>query len=193
MLFPVIRLRSSFTLAVASVILCSCLSSQAQKQAPFSAAVTSERVREAQEAHIYRLLFRQSITYNRLADEADAAGDPKPYFRRLMPNRFKLDDYDSASLLRLSLAYQVEIAPVRKQIDAAKDAFLAKFPFGFRYPGMDMTQPAEIGELQDRENAITIRYRDLLRNELSSEVFQKVDKVMHETYANVGGSYSAEH
>lgn len=129
---------------------------------------------EARQAHAWRLLFRQSVTYNRLADEADAAGKPDPHFRRILATRLHLSDFDAASLLRISLAYQAEEDPVRKQIAAEIMAYRARLPFDRKALGKDVVRPPDLGPLHAQEDEIALRYRDLLRNAMRPEDFQKM-------------------
>jgi hypothetical protein len=137
---------------------------------------------EVKEAQIYRLLFRQSLTYKRLADEADAAGAPKPHFRRILANRLQLSEADAASLLRLSLAYQAELDPIQNKIDALKAAFLAKYSLGVKAPWQDARPPEELGDLLNQGNAIALRYRDLLQNDLTPNGFQNLVTRVHVTF-----------
>jgi hypothetical protein len=156
-----------------------CCFSSACAQSSSTAVPPSNDVREA---HIYRLLFRQSLAYNRLADEADAAGRPKPHFRRILANRLQLSDADAASLLRLSLAFQAEIDPIQKRAVAVKAAFLANFPLGVKAPWQDARPPVELGDLLTQEDTIALRYRDLLQNDLRPEDFQKMVTRIHATF-----------
>jgi hypothetical protein len=125
------------------------------------------------ERNAYRALFRQNLLYQRLADEAEASHNPKPYLKRLVQDRFQLSDDDYASLCRLSIAYQKEIDPIHKQIIEAIRKFQARFPSGVVEPGMNAEPPQELTTLQQQEDTVTLRYRDLLRNSMREEAFQK--------------------
>jgi hypothetical protein len=131
----------------------------------------------------YRILFRRTLLYKKLADEADAAHTPKPQLRNILPNRFDLDKADSASLERLSLAYQVEIDPIHAQVVAAIAKFHARFSSGIAQKGADDTSPPpELAQLQQEEDAVTLRYRDLLHNSMREEDFQKVQAKVRDAF-----------
>jgi hypothetical protein len=122
---------------------------------------------------VYRTLFRQATLYQNLADKAEASHNPKPYFRHILATRFALSDDDSASLNRLSISYAKEIDPIQKQVVEIIKRFHARFPSGIIGPGMDADAPPELAVLQEQEDAVTVRYRDLLRNSMREDAFQK--------------------
>ena len=138
-------------------------------QPPRSSLASSEK----HDKTIYRTLFRQAITYQKLPDEAEAAPPPKPYLRRVLADRFELSDDDNESLNRLSIAYQAEIDPIQKQVLEVIKKFHARFPSGVIQPGMDADPPSELTTLERQEDAVTLRYRDLLRNSMREDAFQK--------------------
>jgi len=85
-----------------------------------------------------------------------------------------LSDSDSATLLRLALAYQAEIAPIHQQVTAAISKFQARFPSRTFPSGADKSPPPELADLQKQDDAVTLRYRDLLRTSMREEDYQKV-------------------
>lgn len=145
-----------------------------------SAAASSDRV----DTIAYRTLFRRAILYQKLADEADASHAPKPQLRRILAARFDLNDADSASLGRLSSQYQAEIEPIHQKITKAIKSFRARFPSGVIPRGADKTPPPELKELQSQEDAVTLRYRDLLRTSMHEEDFQKVNTKVRKDFSN---------
>jgi len=138
-------------------------------QQPGGSLTSSDRV----DRSAYRILFRQAVAYQKLADEAEAAHEPKPYFRHILATRFVLTDDDNESLNRLAIAYQEEIDPIQKQAVEAIRRFRARFPSGIIQRGMDADPPSELAVLERQEDAITLRYRDLLRNSMREDAFQK--------------------
>lgn len=122
----------------------------------------------------YRILFRRAVLYKNLADQADAAHSPKPYLRRILANRFALNDFDSSTLERLSLAYQREIDPLHDQALAVMRQFHARFPLAIVGPGVDASPPPELSLLQNQQDLVVLRYRDLLRSSMREEDFQKL-------------------
>ena len=128
----------------------------------------------------YRTLFLRAAAYKKLADQADAAHTPKPQLRRILPARFGLSSADAASLERLALAYQNEIAPIHQQMALVITQFRNRLASSL--PGTDTGPPAEITELQQQEDAVTLRYRDLLRNSMSESDFQKAHAKILENF-----------
>jgi hypothetical protein len=131
---------------------------------------------------VYRTVFRQATLYQKLADEAEASHNPKPYFRHILATRFALSDDDGASLNRLSISYEKEIDPIQKQVVEIIKRFHARFPSGIIGPGMDPDAPPELAALQKQEDAVTLRYRDLLRNSMREDAFQKFHAKVLETF-----------
>jgi len=123
----------------------------------------------------YRILFQRTLLYKKLADQADAAHQPKPYLRRILANRYALSDDDNASLERIAIAYQAALKPVHEQRMAIVNLYRARFPFGVVPPGADVTPPAALAESQQQEDAVTLLYRDLLHNSMREENFQKMN------------------
>ena len=133
-----------------------------------SSVVPSDKV----DINAYRTLFRQAVLYKKLADEADKS--PKPELRRILATRYGFSDPDNATLQRLALAYQAEIAPINQQVIAAIGKLHARFPSGTILRGADTSPPPELFDLRNQEDAVTLRYRDLLRTSMREEDFQKV-------------------
>lgn len=133
-------------------------------------AVSPDRV----DVKAYRSLFRRDLLLNQLADDADNAHDPKPFLRKVLANRFDLSGADNATLDRLSIAYQREIDPIHAQVLVIIGQFRARFPFGVIPKGADASPPPELAQLQQQEDAVALRYRDLLRTSMREEGFQKL-------------------
>jgi hypothetical protein len=140
------------------------------------AVVSSDKA----DRNAYRTLFVRAATYKKLADDADAAHTPKPQLRRVLPTRFGLSDADAASLERLAPAYQNEIAPIHQQIAVGIDKFRARLASGIA--GTNTSPPPEIKQLQQQEDAVTLRYRDLLRTSMREEDFQKAHAKIVENF-----------
>jgi hypothetical protein len=126
-------------------------------------------------AQAYRTLFRRALNYNKLADEADLAHTPKPHLRHVLATRYALSDEDSASLQRIAIAYQTAIKPIHDRTVEVVKQYRARFPFGVIQAGMDATPPPDLSDLQQKDDAVTLLYRDLLRNSMREENFQKLN------------------
>jgi hypothetical protein len=170
---PAMRLLIAFLLAVFSGF-----GNSAVAQ-PLSASIVSP---DQIDIKAYRTLFRRDLLVHRLADEADAAHDPKPYLRKVLAYRFNLSENDNASLDRLSIAYQREIDPIHAQTLVIIGQFHARFPSGVIPRGADASPPPELAQLQQQEDAVALRYRDLLRTSMHEEEFQQFHAKVRKTF-----------
>ncbi len=143
-------------------------SSVLKAQQSNGAVASPERV----DTNAFRTLFRQALAYKKLADDAEASPDSKLHFNQLLATRYRLNEDDNASLQRLAIAYQGEIDPIHKQVLEVIKKFHARIPDRVIQPGTDMSPPPELASLQQQEDAVTLRYRDLLRNSMREEVYQ---------------------
>jgi len=121
----------------------------------------------------YRTLFRQAVLYKELADQAETTPSPKPQLRRILAARYGFSDTDNATLLRLALAYQSEVAVIHQQVLTIFKKDQARFPLGIIPKGADTSPPSELKYLQNQEDALTLHYRDLLRTSMREEDFEK--------------------
>lgn len=126
------------------------------------------------DARAYAVLFRRAVTYQRMAQAATSPDKPEAQLNKVLPNRLQLSGPDAASLQRIASAWSAEMMPVRAQIVATVKEFRKSLPNGSAGAGVDATPPAALGELQQNQDAITLRYRDLLRNAMRTEDFSRV-------------------
>lgn len=167
-------------IALLLLILFSGFGNSAMGQQANAVAPSSDRA----DVKAYRTLFRRDLLCNKLADEADAAHDPKPYLRKVLAHRFNLSEADNASLDRLSIAYQHEIDPIHAQALAVIVQFHARFPTGIIPRSADASPPPELAQLQQQEDTVALRYRDLLRNSMREEDFQKLHIKVRKDFGN---------
>ena len=88
-----------------------------------------------------------------------------------MPDLLSLDEPETALLERLTRSYKEEIRPLHlralalnqqlKQTSSEKLQFTPQIPI-------------EINQIQDQEDAVALRYRDLFRNGLAERRFQEI-------------------
>jgi hypothetical protein len=156
-------------LLVAVLFVLSSLSNSAVSQPTGSTAASPDKA----DMKAYRTLFRQAILYKKLADDADKSPKPKPELRRILASRYGFNDNDNATLQRLALAYQAEVAVIHQQVLTVFKKDQVRFPSGTIPKGADTSPSPELKDLQTQEDALTLHYRDLLRTSMREEDFQK--------------------
>ena len=136
------------------------------------------------EINAFRSLFNRDLAYANLADQAQAAHQPKPHLRRILANRFSFSPEDAASLDRLSIEYGKELASLHATALPIFRAFYARFPGGVIRPGTDKNFPSELTQLQLQDDALVLRYRDLLRNSMREADFQETHDLIMADFAS---------
>jgi hypothetical protein len=150
----------------------------AMAQQPTTSVVSSDKA----DMKAYRTLFRQAALYKTLADKAETTPTPKPELRRILAARYGFNDNDNATLQRLALAYQAEAAVIHQQVLAVFKKDQVRFPLGKIPQGADTSPSPELKDLQTQEDALTLRYRDLLRTSMREEDFQKAHAKIIENF-----------
>jgi hypothetical protein len=165
-------------LLVAVLFVLSALGNSAVSQPTGSTAASPDKA----DMKAYRTLFRQAVLYKKLADQADATPTPKPELRRILAARYGFNDADNATLQRLALAYQAEVAVVHQQVLTIFKKDQVRFPSGKIPKDTDTSPPPELKDLQNQEDALTLHYRDLLRTSMREEDFQKAHAKIIENF-----------
>jgi hypothetical protein len=101
-----------------------------------------------------------------------------------LAHRFDLSEAERANLDRLSIAYQHEIDPIHARALVVIGQLHARFPSGIIPQGADASPPPELAQLQQQEDTIALRYRDLLRTSMREEEFQKLRAKVRKTFGN---------
>lgn len=140
---------------------------------------------DATDPMTFRTLFNRDLLLNDLADEADTAGTAKPYLRKQLANRFSLSDTDCATLHRLAVQYKSESDPLRARVNVVLQSLNSRFPNSVIPPGADTSPPPELHQLQLQEDALTLRYRDLLHNAMREADFQLLQTKARATFGGV--------
>lgn len=153
-----------------------------------TAQQTSNRVvaAGASDLQAFRILLNRDILLMQMSDEAEAAGHPNPFLRQQLAIRFGLNEDDNASLHRLATAYKREMEPLRAEVSVVMNQFRSRFPGGIVRRGDDLSPPPRLAELQREEDALTLRYRDLLHNSMREATFQALQSEVHLEFG--GGS-----
>jgi hypothetical protein len=128
----------------------------------------------------YRLLFRMAAEYKQLADDATANHQDKSHFRRILAVRLEMSSDDAVSLERIAINCQNELAPLRARSLSIIREFRARFSGSIVTAGMDTSPPPELAILQAQEDSIILRHRDMLRNAMKEEDFQRSEKKVRE-------------
>lgn len=140
---------------------------------------------DATDAATFRILFNRDLLLNQLADEADTAGTPKPHFRKKLGNRFALADADRASLHRLALRFKEESDPLHAKVLISIASLNSRFPNGVIPHGVDASPPPELHLLELQEDALALRYRDLLHNAMLEADFQLLQTKVRATFGHI--------
>jgi len=153
------------------------LSGQVCRAYPQSAAVSQTATvdQNSVDAKAFATLFRRVNTFEKMAKEAAAKTPDKPEAKlnQVMPTRFKLAPDDKETLLRVATDWEKQVAPLRAQMVAAIQAFhssLANSGVGV----VDDSPPPVLKDLQGQIDAVTLRHRDALQNQLRPADFDRV-------------------
>jgi hypothetical protein len=140
-------------------------------QEPSAKAISPDAV----DLQAYPIFFRRVVTYEKLAAQADKTPLPKPYLRRLVAQRFGLGEFDAASVLKLSVQYENDVLAIHQQRIRAHQRFKTAPFYGSVKPGTDISPTPELTDLANRQDTLTLQYRDLLRNDMNEQDFQKLN------------------
>jgi hypothetical protein len=141
------------------------------------------------EAIAFRMLFRRVADYKKMSDDAEVAHRDKTYLRRILPDRLKLSADDATRLERISIDCQKDIEPLEEEALVVMEKFSSRFPRGMVAAGMDISPPPELAILEELEDSVVLRHRDLLKGEMRAEDYQQTD---HEVRRMFGGGFSTE-
>ncbi len=136
------------------------------------------------DARAFAVLFRHENTYLKMARSASSLDKPEAHLDRVLPQQFELNADDTASLVKVAADWERDTKVLRTQFVQVVDRFHRSFPNGRLGPGVDPTPPSELADLRGQMDAVTLQYRDKLRNTMQEAAFQKLRVNVEKTFAN---------
>ncbi len=122
----------------------------------------------------YRHLFRYVTAIRKKADEAEGHGKDATSYRTHFKRRANLGDYHARVLDEVAVQYVGEVQAVDARARALVEAYRAQYPGGKVPHGeKPAPPPAELKQLREQRDAITLRYRDNLRNAFGDGEFDR--------------------
>lgn len=113
----------------------------------------------------YRHLFRYVTAIKQKGDELEKQGKDASSYRTHFKRIANLSDYHARLLDQVAAQYMAEVQPVNARAHALAEAYKAQYPGGKVPHGeKPAPPPAELKQLGEERDAITLRYRDNLRN-----------------------------
>ena len=101
-----------------------------------------------------------------------------PRLSTIQAARYGMNDAESIALLSMAQSYKTELLPIRAEVTSVLAAFHATLANSATFKDADHTPPSRLTELQQQEDALTLRYRDRLRNSMREERFQAFHKAL---------------
>ncbi len=127
---------------------------------------------DAVDARTFALLFRRENAYLKQAKEAESQETPEAQLPFIMTLRLGLKEEQRSNFEQLTQAWEADVAPVRAEMNATISRFHATFPSGKLNADINATPPESIRELRREIDAITLQYRDRLRNAVIETDYQ---------------------
>ena len=134
------------------------------------------------DAPAFAILFRRENAYLKAAKAAKSPESPETQLPKVIPNLFALDSTQASSVEHFAGAWEADVVPIRSQLTVAISAFHSSFPNGRLNPNVDPTPPAAIRALRAQIDAVTLRYRDQLRNDKQETAFQDFQAKLRKTF-----------
>ena len=105
--------------------------------------------------------------------------------RRILSADLELDEATASRVEILAIDCEEEIAPIHARVLAVIKEFRSKISRG-EIKLADATAPPELATLQAEEDAVVIRHRDLLKNEMPPADFSKMDYLLKKNSFRTG-------
>lgn len=150
------------------------LSGLVSRAYPQSVAVshTATVDQNSADAKAFATLFRRVNTFEKMA-KAATPDKLEAKLNQVLPTRLKLVPDDKETLIRVASDWEKQVAPLRIQMVAAIQSFhssLANSGVGV----VDDSPPPVLKDLQGQIDAVTLRHRDALQNQLRPADFDRV-------------------
>jgi hypothetical protein len=160
------------------------LGSPFQSQAQSVSSQTASLQDENQlDARLYAVLFRRVNLLGERAASAKSADAPEAGLPRVMPRQLNLSSFDAAALVRLSGAWYLEAAPIQTKIAATVKDFRSSLHDLANNAEANADSAAQLQELQSELRAVTLRYRDALRNSMRNGDYQAMHTTLVQRFA----------
>jgi len=122
----------------------------------------------------YRHLFRYVTAIEKQAEEAERKGKDATSYRTHFKRMANLGDYHARMLDEIAVQYMDEVQVVDARARALVEAYRAQYPGGKVPHGeRPAAPPAELKQLREQRDAITLRHRDNLHNVFGDDEFDR--------------------
>lgn len=133
---------------------------------------------------LYDSLFRMDVSFRRKALEQQLLGQPVTSLQSYFKNNAKLTDEENEILRQIAIEFIEEIEPIDTRARQVTSDIREQHPYGEVPAGSEVAPPpAELGDLQNMRNEIVLQKRDKLSDRLGKDAFEKLDKFMHNEFA----------
>jgi hypothetical protein len=135
--------------------------------------VASEQKNEVPEYILYEQTFRLVIKFKKKTEELSAKGETNVTLRDYFQKEAKLNDEQTQVLQETAARYMEELSIIDTQARTIIETIRANFAQTQQLPDKKIIEPpAELKELQNKREALALRYRDHLRDSFGPEQFQ---------------------
>lgn len=147
-------------------------SSQRESRASAQVVTASQISQDTTDARVFAVLFRRVNSFETLAKAAPSPDMPEAHLNAVLPTHFKLNDFDTANLLRVAASWQQQVAPIQLQLATLMSDYRDALASGPLIPGQTTAPPPEKKVLQAKIDAVTLQQRDALQNMMNNTDFQ---------------------
>jgi len=158
----------------------------AQTASGTSSQVTADEL----DARLFSVLFRRVNLYEKAAKAASSPDKPEARLNTVMPRTLNLTPGEADSLRRISLQWEQDRTPIHDQVRQVILKHHEAVTNNGSIPPIDTTLPGSLRALQGQIDAVTLHYRDLLRNEMPENDFQKLEVNLQTLFAGNAGTFT---
>lgn len=140
------------------------------------------------DARAFASLFRHFNSYEARAKAAPSPDKPEARLGTVVARMFQLNDNQTSSLRRIALLWQQDSKVVHDQVRTTITQHHQNYQSSLQKNGPDQTFFLALQASQRTLDKITLRYRDVLRNDLAEGDYQKLATQVREVYAETSTS-----
>ncbi|HWZ53063.1 MAG TPA: hypothetical protein VNW54_16530 [Granulicella sp.] len=148
-----------------------------------TAALTPLNIDKA-DAKAFAIFFRRENSYLRIARSAASPDKPDANLAYVIPKQFQLDAADLASVEQVASDWERDTKILRSEFVNVVAQFHSSFPNGRLRPGVDTIPPPDLADLRAEMDAVTLKYRDELRNAMRESDFQRLQMNVLKAFTN---------